>query len=607
MRGSFTQSQSNNFWFELDKEEVPSSVTATINEIENRQSQRYLDNLLYLGLYSGKRINGLGVYHYDQYGETDRRISLNLTQACTDTITSKIGKNNPKVTFLTDNGDYFQQEKAKNLEKYISGQFARLGIYKLATKCLKSACIFGDGLVKVYERDSEIFVEKTLSNEIIVDSREAFDGNPRNLYQVKQVSKVVLKKIYPDKEEQIEECSQQSFLSSYNNYDPFYRNDMVPVIEGWHLPSKKDKSDGRHIICIPNASLLDETWENDYFPFPKLSFSEKVMGFWNAGIPEIGYTIQCEIDRVMNRISDSIWLNSVPRIFYEYSSKIVKEHFNNDVGSMIGYRGQMPQIFTPTSVGGDVFGHVDRLYQKFFEIIGISQMSVGSVKQTAMSGKAIRESQDTEGDRFAALKQQYDNFHLDIANQILDRSRDIAKYDKTYSIITQDQSGTVRIKWSEVSMKKDSYIMQMYPTNLLSSHPSGRLADTIDLMNVGLLTKDEALSLLDYPDIKSVISIEKAQREDILCTISTMINENKYLPPEVAQNLQLGIQYCQASYLIYKNKKVDQERLDLLLRWITEAGAIQAAMAPPVPQAAPIPEQGLAAPGGEIPEIPSSI
>lgn len=574
------------FWFEADKKDLPELIFATINEIDKRQSQRYIDNLLHLSSYTGKRILGLGMGSYDDYDIGGDRICLNITQACTDTIVSKIGKNNPKITVLTDNGNYSQQQRAKKLSQFINGQFQKLGIYRLASKSLKVASIFGDGLVKVWQENSQIMAEKTLPHEIIVDSREAIDGCPRTLYQVKMVSKQVLKKIYPGKEEYIEEACRAGAFRTLEYYDPFYRSDMVAVAEAWRLPSRKGSGDGRHAIAISTIELLDEPWKYDYFPFPKLSFSERVMGFWSAGIPEILMPIQYELDRVMKRISDSIWLNSVPRVLYEYSSKIVKEHFNNEVGSLIGYRGAIPQFVTPQSVGADVFGHIDRLYAKGFEILGISQMSVGSSKPKELSsGKAIRESQDVESDRFAELKQAYDSFHLEIANQIIDRAKEIYAYDKSFSVITQDNEGTEVIKWSDVDMDRDAYIMQVFPTNLLSSHPSGRLADVLDLINGGLMSKEDALSALDYPDIKSIMtsSIELAQRNDILATISKMIDTGKFIPPEVNQNLVLGVKFCQAYYLNYKNKGVPEKSLNNLLLWISEASAMIAAMTPPAP------------------------
>lgn len=579
------------FWFEAEKEDLPKVLFATVHEIDNRQSQRYIDNLLHLSSYTGKRLSGLGQSSYDDYDIGAKRISLNVTQACVDTITSKVGKNNPKITVLTDNGNYTQQQRAKKLSQFINGQFQKLKIYRTATKSLKSSCIFGDGFIKIWQENSEIMAERVLPHEIVVDAREAINGDPRSLYQVKMVSKQVLKSIYKDKENQIEEACRQGALRSLDYYDPFFKSDMVAVVEAWRLPSRKGSGDGRHVISIYTTALLDEPWNYNYFPFPKIPFSEKVMGYWSAGIPELLYTIQVELDRVMERISDSIWINSVPRVLYEYSSKIVKEHFNNEVGSLIGYRGAMPQFITPQSVGQDVFAHIDRLYSKAFEIIGISQMSVGSSKPKELtSGKAIRESQDVESDRFSALKQSYDEFHLEVANQIIDRAKEIYEYDKKFAVITQDNEGTEIIKWSDVDMDRDSYVMQVYPTNLLSSHPSGRLADVLDLMNGGLLSKEDALSLLDFPDIKAVMtsSLPIAQRNDILETISKMIDTGKFIPPDVNQNLQLGIQFCQAFYLTYKNKGVKQSSLDNLLLWISEASAIISVMSP-----APMPEMPI--------------
>ena len=69
--------------------------------------------------------------------------------------------------------------------------------------------------------------------------------------------------------------------------------------------------------------------------------------------------------------------------------------------------------------------------------------------------------------------------------------------------------------------------------------------------------------------------------------------------------LQQGIEYCQSFYLLYKNQSVPQERLDLLIRWISDA---QRMLAPPImPQQLPATNQqdlaGMALPNSQIPDM----
>ena len=115
--------------------------------------------------------------------------------------------------------------------------------------------------------------------------------------------------------------------------------------------------------------------------------------------------------------------------------------------------------------------------------------------------------------------------------------------------------------------------MQTYPTSLLPAHPAGRLATVNEMMASELIDRTGALDLLDYPDIKKYISFETAGKQDIMATISSLLKGN-YVTPEIYQDLDNGIKMMQYAYLHYKHKGVEQWKLDLFTRWISDASEI---------------------------------
>jgi len=559
------------FWFEVDKKEVPQYLFSTVRELLARQNYKEQQDLRNFKLYSNQKTDGFKIHNYTSQSQSNGLV-LNVIQSITDTLVAKIGKNKPKVTFLTDDGDWSMRKKAEKLEMFIQGQFYKAKVYQTTPRILKRSCVFGTGFGQVYSENKEICFDNVFPGEIIVDDREAIDGTTKTFYRIKYVSKVVLKKLYPEYEKEIELAGEVDDGHTYLNKDTFYASWMVPVIEAWRLPSRKKAKDGRHIISLSNIALLDETWERDYHPFPMLKFSEKLLGFWGVGVAELLAGIQNEINNVIKRVSQSIHINSVPRIFYEYNSKLNKEYFNNDIGTCIPYKNTPPMIHVGPSVASDVFNHLDRLYQRAFEIVGVSQMSAIAQKPAGLNAAvAIRESHDIETERFSTLQSAYDDAHLEIARQFIDEAKDIAKKDRNFAVITKSQEGTLTIKWKDVEMDEDSYIMQMYPTNLLPQQPSAKMEKVIELTNAGLFSKEEGTILLDFPDVKSITKLKTAKLDDIMLTIREMLDNGDYLPPEDYQDLMLGIEYCQSFYLMYKRQKVPQERLDLLTRWISDA------------------------------------
>lgn len=558
------------FWWESEKNPHEGIFAAVSNIIQNQNGQ-LLDYVRCLRFYNSNTANGTAI---DVFSPSGRKLSLNIVRSIADTLTSKIAKNRVKISFLTDNGDRTMIKRAEKLQRFVQGQFFAKGVYSLNKKTVKHSSVFGKGLVKVFNDGDDLCVDQTNRNEILVDEMEAYYGKPRCLYQRKLVSLQVLKAKFPKSVDVIDQAK-PVYYNIDLPVDP--RNlDLTYVVEAYRLPSRKGASDGRKVICLSNGTIIDEKWERDYFPFAGLNYTDPLIGYWPTGICDIVGGIQIELNKVLKRIQQSIHIAAVPHVFYEYSSDFVKGHFDNEVGSMIGYRGAMPQVVTPNVVNADTFNHLDRLYQYGYDLTGVNQLSSQGKKPDGIdSGKALREYADIGSERFFELQDNYNNFHMEIGKMMIDEAKELAKKKKDFAVMAKTNDFAEKIRWSEVNMDDTDYVMHVFPTNLLPSTPEGKLQTSIEMTKAGFFEKDEALSLLDYPDVKSIITIKRAKIDDILDTIEQMIDKGEYLPPEPFQSLQLGIDYCQAYYLKYRRQGVDQQNLELLTRWISDAVQIQ--------------------------------
>ncbi len=589
-------------WFELDQNKAHEELYSTFEQIRKRSAAKKERDTLNYRLFHNQ---DLGKITGNKRDDVTDLLVFNVVQTITDTIVSKIGKNKPRITFLTDKGSWKQKKKAENLDMFIQGQFLKSKVYAKTPSILKRACVYGDGFGKLYSnlKSKEICLDVKHTGNLYVDDIESVYGEARTLYEITGVSTHYLKAMYPEHAKKIDEACKidlSDILSLTGSAT--YKTSMVALIEAWRLPSYKGAGDGRHIIALSNVSLLDEEWKYSYFPFPSIKFSEKLLGWWGVGIPELIEGIQWELNRTATQIKKSIKRAAVPRVFYEYSSDVLKQMTNNP-GEFVGYSKIPPTIATAVAVNSDVFNHLDRLFGKAFEVNVVSASSFTSKKPAGLnSGIAIREANDVETERFATLQSVYDDLHLDIAQQMMDRAKEIAAIDKNYSILAKAQDGAIQIKWKEVDMDEDAYIMQPYPTNLLPQHPAGRLEKVIEMVNSEMLTKQEGRSLLDYPDIKAITSLDNAKLNDIMLTLNKIIEDGEYNRPEPYQDLAMGIQYAQAFYLTYKHQDIDQENLDLLQKWMEEANVLIDMMtAPPQGSMAPIiPGQQQAAVPGKM-------
>ena len=563
-----------NKWWLAKKNDLYQELFSYVSNLDQKQQYRSIDNLKYARLYGNFDYAGLSALNYSRtvtsYNVANR-VTLNVIQSMIDTVVSKITKAKPKATFLTSGGDFSLQSKAKKLTKFIEGIYSYSDFYEKAATAFMDACIFGTGCLKIYIENSEIKVERVFIEEIKIDDVEAFYSKPRQMHQEKWIQKSVLKETFKGFDLQIDSASSPDD-SSFQSSQASNMRDLIRVIESWHLPSGPNAKDGKHTICIATATLFEESYEKDYFPFVFFRWGKKPVGFFGQGLAEQLQGIQLEINKILRTIQVSMHLVSVPKLLVEASSKIVSSHLNNRIGGVIKYAGTPPQYAPLGGIPAELFSHLDRLYQRAYEISGISQLAAQSLKPAGLdSGKALREFNDLETERFMSVARSYEKVFIDAAEIMIDMARDLYTSDGKFTVKAKDGKFVETISWSDVDMDADKYMMEVFPTSALSTTPAARLADVQDLLAAGFLSKEDALKLLDFPDLESSMNLLNADSTNLEKIIETMMDKGEYFPPEPYQNLENLIRKVQQAYLMYKVQGAPQDRLELLRQYMEDA------------------------------------
>lgn len=564
------------YWW--DTEKPHEKVFPYLKDLDQRQSHRQADNLKYMRLYGNTDFMGLNAYNYTRTEPSysiQNRITLNVCHSMVDTAVSKLSKNKPRPYFLTDGGDFTQQRRAEKLTKFSEGQFHATNFYDLANWADMDCAIFGTGALKIFrggDDGEKIEAERVFIDELVVEDVDAYYGKPRQMHQRKWIHKDVLAAKFPKFKGAIEAAvSDAPGIEETKDR----RGDMLLVIESWRIPSSKKSKDGKHTITIINETLFQEPYTKDYFPFYFTRWQLKPVGFWGMGIVEQLVGLQTEINKILRTIQVAMHLVSVPKLFVEASSKIVDSHLNNKIGGIIKYAGTMPKEGQLGHVAPELFQHLERLYNKAFEIIGMSQMSTMGNKPAGLnSGKALRVHNDIESERFAAVQARRENAFLDASRIMIDLAKDIAKETGNYSVKVPGAGFLKTIKWDEVELEDDQYIMQSFPTNALSQTPQARFQEVQELLQAGFVSKEDGMKLLDFPDLKSFYNMSNSGVEDIERQIEIMIDTGEYNSPEPYQNLQYGITKMQQAYLMYRSQGAPDDRLDLFRSWIEDAKAL---------------------------------
>lgn len=582
--------QGYKWWNAPNKTELAQQLVSTAAFLKMQQGYRYRQTALFATLYGNKSLTAYVGANINKLPVGNRmpadRPTMNVIQSCIDTLVSRVTQAKPRPIFLTDNGDYKQRNLAKKMNNFISGELYQTKAYQLSEFLLRDCSVFGTGAIKIFETsDKRVGLERVLGIDLLTDPNDSFTySDTTQLYQIKLVDRAVAQDRFPKYASMIEKA-EQGFVSSGEESNQTIA-DQIVMVEGWHLPSGKDAKDGMHSIACTNGLILEETWDKDKFPFVFLHSSPPLAGFWGQGTTERLMGTQTEINKLLSVITKSINLMAAPRVWVEDSGKIPKALINNEIGMIGTFRGA-PPIFMPGSTGltPDVYEQLQRLIQYAYQQEGISALAAQAQKPAGLnSGEAIRNYDDLQSDRFAALVRRYENVFIDLAAQIIDKAKDIAEREGKYQTVYPHKNGAKQIDFPDVKLLDDPFVIQCYDTSSLPKDPAGRQQRLSEWAQAGIITLKEYRRLTGFPDLEQEDQLANAAEERVLQVLDMIVEDGEYTPPDPFMDLQLADQTVVQYINLYSSAKLEEEKLQKLRDFSTQVKTlIQAATPPPAP------------------------
>lgn len=579
------------WWEEKDSNKAAALMLTSAAYLKESQAYRYRQAAMYARLYGNQNLYSFAGSNTmkmdDMKGLPQDRPTFNLIQSCVDTLVSRISQSRPQPVFLTDDSDYKQRTLAKKLNNFILGEFFNTKTYDKATTVLRDSLVEGTGVLHVYETDDHrVGLERVLLTELLIDPNEAMYGEPRQLYRMKLIDRDVLISAFPKFKDKLMIAQKASPDNSKDASKSV--SDLVMVVEGWHLKSGKDAKDGRHTLACSAGYLVDEPFDKDRFPFAFLHYSQRLLGFWSQGVAEQLMGTQLELNSILFTISRAIKLVGVPRIFQEEGSKVSAASHNNEIGTIIKYRGIKPSYEVAQSNSPELYQERDRLIQYGYQQCGVSALQASSQKPQGLdSGEAIRTYDDISTDRFASLSRRYDNLFIDLAYLMIDKAIDIAEEQGSYSTVYPSKNGTKEIDLPKAHLIKDNFVVQCFTQSSLPKDPAGRLAKVTEMVQSGMITLQEGRRLLDYPDLEQIEKLANAAEERIFQILDEIVENGKYTPPDpftdVIKATELTTQYIN----LYASAKLEDHKMQKLRDFYTQVQAIKAAAMPPQAPIAP--------------------
>lgn len=599
-----TEKRNRRWWLE-PKDSIHEAIASTIHTIQEAQlpltSQRAISNRLY----GNSPLYGSHGITYSKLPSSSPaikdRITYNLCQSVVDTKMSKITKNKPKPLFLTEKGNYKLRRKAQKLNQFIDGVFFSNRMRELAPIIFRDADINGTGAIHIFEKDGQCAFERTLVDELLVDEQESQYGIPRQLHRVKNVDRQVAIEMFKSKKGIISDSKEALDIGMASRP---HVSDQITIAESWHLPSGRDAKDGLHTIICENGLLFSEPYDKPIFPFAFFHSARRQYGFWGQGAVERLQNIQLEVNKLLWVIQRTMHLAGTSKIWLEQGSKVVKEHLNNDFWSIGTYTGQPPLYVTPPMVQPEVYQHLMTLIQRAYEQEGISQLSASSKKPEGLdSGKAIREYNDIESERFYTTGTAWEQFHLDAASIAISTARDIYERTGELKVKYPGSKFIETIDWKNVDMEEDQYLLQCFPVSSLPSDPAGRLSTIQEYIQAGLIDPRQGRRLMDFPDLDQVESLANSIEERILNILDKIVDEGIYTPPDEYMPVDLARELSLQYINTYMNEGLEEEKMQLLKDFNSQISLLEQAAQPPAPPQVPGGPQPLS-PGMQLPPPP---
>jgi hypothetical protein len=600
----------NSAWISLDK--PAKALVQTVKNIAQDQGMRLYDNNMFMSIYANRDF--MSGYHQslssNAVPEFTPRMSDNQIRLHTDTLAGKLIQGNSRINMMTSMGDWDIWNRARKIEQALEGEWARMRLYREAQKVAVDGLVTGTGWLKLHVSDDGSMIDccRVFPNEVFVDHMEAAFGPPRKLYQMRYVAKDTLAALYPDKMDIIATAA----AANTPRYSwTLYQSGMVEVVEAWALPV--GDRPGRHCIALANGCLVDEDWDQPFFPLIAFKPCDSPFGWYGQGYAEQCMGAQLDLNKTLMVMQMSAHLGIAPYWLIQEGANISAKHLDNIPGHIIESSGADPKWMTNAPFHQAAPIYCQMLRQMIGDYYGANSLETGGQLPVNRldSKKALRAYEDISATRITTLVERWStDFFVDVCERTIMLAGQIAKAKGGYPVlVNKDFKKAIQLDWKDLDIKRNAYLIRPAPANFLSSQPSGKLQDIQDLMGAGLINQMQGQRLMQGPpDIAAALAESTAPEDDLDALIEEIVEKGEYRPPITLQDLPRGIKRLSDARMQYRTLGLADKRLALFDRWIAAATNLLKTMAPPPPTPGagmtPPPALGSAPPNG-IPAQPA--
>lgn len=524
----------------------------------------------------------------------DEPIPLNIIASVVDAWVPKLAKAKIHIMHLPvvsgSGAAYSAMRTARERGDFLEGVFADTKFRRTALKAAFDAAITGTGCIKCFHNGNRLLLERVWVEELWVDPEDAKYGDPDCVYHRRDISRGALVEMFPDNEDDIMDAPMKGGVRPVTfGADAA---DMVTVTEAWHRNTSVDdeETNGRHIICLETATLLDEPLDSRRLPISFLSVAPSLRGFFGRGLAERLFPYQYQITELMDLIMENVKAHASPITWVERGAAVDLDTFTDEVGIIGEYTGRAPSRVAAAIVPPEVYSLVADLSRRAFAEVGLSELgSHGEIPRgmSDASGVALRTMTDIESGRHVLAGLEWEDFHLDVGESVLNTAERLAEENPDfYSTYVGQKDGAwfaKKMRWSDVSDGKTEFVLRAFPTAFYPESPPARLAMLSELMSQGFITQEDAIANLELPGTNELLRQRTAGRNMIAKIIEEMVELGKYTKPEPFFPLEQAFVMASDAYALAMADDVSEGRLRLLRDFMSDCKQMLVGKEPPAP------------------------
>lgn len=591
--GEYLSREARAWWRAGDYDACARAMIPVCEAIEEGAdyTARRRQNLRHLKLYANRDLtsiyeSGVAVETYD----AGVWLTMNIVQSCVDTVAAKLWKT-PRIQASVQDGDYSLKQRAKKLSRFADGVFFFNKWTRESRMFGVDSTLFGSGVVLAApetptDEDGEIVIERVLCDELLFDETEAVRGlkSLRSIYRKRWIHReLLIDRWCSDKRgKAIEETRQAILLASGADPRGFYAlegGDMVPVYEGWHLPSRKGAKDGRHIIAIKSAGggfkLFGGDWTRTRFSLSFLPWNPLPCGLLGRSLAEELVPIQIKINDTIEVIDAGQNLMCVPKVFVR-GDTMNMDTWTNAFAELIKVNSPGPlsdsiMVTTPPGVSAEMYREREYWWRHGFETTGLSALSATGEKPEGVgSAVALRELLDREDMRFVPKGKQWEESNVDVFESVIDAADELYQANKRVKVQVPRESLIEQIDWTDVNMERDKYVLRADAVSSLPSTPQGRKQYAVELWQLGAVSREQFLSMLELPDTTSTMNLILASLDLCERAMEIMVEQGRYEPPEEYSDLVLSRTVAMQTYMRERLEGAPESVLYNIARYVDE-------------------------------------